>query len=205
MSTHRTFVAGSVAALVAASLLLATTPATAATKSYTLAAVKAHKSAANCWSAVNGKVYNLTKWIAKHPGGSSVIKAMCGKVATAAFTGQHGLGGRPASTLAAYKIGTLARAATATPTATATATAGATLDAALVATHNTASNCWSIVNGNVYNLTGWITLHPGGSGVIQTMCGIDASAAFTAQHRTQSKPAGKLALYLVGAVGTPAP
>ena len=202
-----------VAAAMTAALFTAA-PAHAATKSYTLAAVKAHKSAANCWSAVNGKVYNLTKWISKHPGGSSVIKSMCGKDATAAFKSQHGLSGRPASTLASYKIGTLKKAAasatpTATPTSTATptptATAGTTLNLALVATHNTATNCWTIVNGNVYNLTSWIALHPGGPNVIQGMCGIDASAAYTGQHGSKSKPAGKLAGYLVGAVGATAP
>jgi len=109
MSIYRRLAAGSMAALVAALLMLAatTTPAAAATKSYTLASVKAHKSAANCWTVVNGKVYNVTKWIAKHPGGRSMIKAMCGKDATAAFKGQHGFSGRPASTLATYRIGTL--------------------------------------------------------------------------------------------------
>jgi cytochrome b involved in lipid metabolism len=165
---------------------------------------------------VNGKVYNLTKWITKHPGGSSVIKSMCGKDATAAFKARHGLTGRPASALAAYKIGTLAKSSasptpTASPTSTATATptptatTGATLNLALVATHNTAANCWTIVNGNVYNLTAWIALHPGGPNVIQGMCGIDASAAYTGQHGSKSKPAGKLAQYLVGAVGATAP
>lgn len=116
MSTYQKLAAGSVAALVAASLMVAATaaPAVAATKSYSLVTVKAHKSSSNCWSAVNGKVYNLTKWIAKHPGGGSVIKSMCGKDATAAFKSQHGLSGRPAGSLAAYKIGMLKKS-TASP------------------------------------------------------------------------------------------
>lgn len=208
MPTHTTFTRIGAATLAATALMLASAvaPAAAAGKSYTLAQVKAHKSASNCWSAVNGKVYNLTKWIAKHPGGSGVIKSMCGKDATAAFKSEHGLSGKPASKLAAYKVGALAKAKpTATATATPTPTTGGTLNAALVATHNTATNCWSIVNGNVYNLTAWISLHPGGTGVIQAMCGIDASAAYTNEHSTKSKPAGKLAQYLVGAVGTAAP
>lgn len=208
MPTHTTFTRIGAATLAATALMLASAvaPAAAAGKSYTLAQVKAHKSASNCWSAVNGKVYNLTKWIAKHPGGSGVIKSMCGKDATAAFKSEHGLSGKPASKLAAYKVGALAKAKpTATATATPTPTTGGTLNAALVATHNTATNCWSIVNGNVYNLTAWINAHKGGSGVIVSMCGIDASAAYTNEHSTKSKPAGKLAQYLVGAVGTAAP
>lgn len=206
MSTHRKFAASSLAALIGASLLVAAAaaPASAATKSYTLAAVKAHKSASNCWTAVNGKVYNLTKWISKHPGGSSVIKAMCGKDATSAFKAQHGLSGRPASTLAAYRIGTLTRA-TPSATATPTATAGATLNAALVAKHNTANDCWSIVNGNVYNFTTWIPAHRGGSGVIIALCGIDGTSAFKGQHGNQREPNSTLGRFLLGAVGTPAP
>lgn len=214
MPTHTTFTRIGAATLAATALMLASAvaPAAAAGKSYTLAQVKAHKSASNCWSAVNGKVYNLTKWIAKHPGGSGVIKSMCGKDATAAFKSQHGLSGKPASKLAAYKLGTLVKATpspTATPTSTATPTptptTGGTLNAALVATHNTATNCWSIVNGNVYNLTAWINAHKGGSGVIVSMCGIDATAAFNAQHGNQREPKSKLAAFIVGAVGTAAP
>jgi cytochrome b involved in lipid metabolism len=190
-----------VAVLSTATLVLAAPAQAASGKTYTLSAVKAHRSAGNCWSVVNGKVYNLTKWIKRHPGGAGVIKSMCGRDATAAFKGQHGLTGKPMNTLAAYRVGTLAKSKT-SPSPSPTA---ATLNAALVAKHGTASDCWSIVNGNVYNLTAWIGLHAGGAGVIQAMCGIDGSAAFTGQHGTAPKPASKLALYLVGSVGSPAP
>ncbi len=76
-------------------------------KAYTLAQVKKHKSAANCWSVVNRNVYNLTGWVGKHPGGSSRIVAMCGKDATAAFNGKHGGSASAKRALAAYKVGTL--------------------------------------------------------------------------------------------------
>ena len=42
----------------------------AATGSYTLAQVAIHSSAADCWTAINGSVYNLSAWIARHPGGA---------------------------------------------------------------------------------------------------------------------------------------
>jgi uncharacterized membrane protein len=88
-------------------------PAATATKSssaksgYTMADVKKHSKASSCWSAVNGNVYDLTKWINRHPGGSSVIKAICGKNGTTMFNGQHRGQGRPASDLSKYKIGKL--------------------------------------------------------------------------------------------------
>lgn len=206
MRMRRTVLGLATAALVASTMIPGA--AFAAGKSYTLAQVKAHKSASSCWSVVNGKVYSLTPWIKRHPGGGGVIKSMCGRDATAAFKAQHGLIGRAATQLAAFRIGAVKKTAspsgTSSPSATATPTptsSSTVLSAAVVAQHASSADCWSIVNGSVYNLTGWIGLHPGGSGVISAMCGIDASAAYTAQHRTQSKPAGKLAAYRLGAIG----
>jgi uncharacterized membrane protein len=75
---------------------------------YTLADLKKHATAASCWSAINGNVYDLTKWINRHPGGPNVIKGLCGRDGTAGFNGQHGGQSRPASELAAFKIGKFA-------------------------------------------------------------------------------------------------
>jgi cytochrome b involved in lipid metabolism len=51
-----------------------------------------------------------------------------------------------------------------------------------VAAHNTAGDCWAIINGSVYDLTSWISRHPGGERAIEGLCGKDGSAAFNAQH-----------------------
>lgn len=75
---------------------------------YTMAKVKANNSSKSCWSVINGNVYDLTKWINSHPGGSSFILGMCGTDGTDAFTGRHGGQGRPTSTLAGYLLGPLA-------------------------------------------------------------------------------------------------
>lgn len=77
------------------------------TKSYALSEVAQHKSSSSCWSAIDGNVYDLTKWINQHPGGSGVIKAICGKDGSAAFNGQHAGQNRPANELARFKIGAL--------------------------------------------------------------------------------------------------
>ena len=79
-----------------------------AAKKYTMTTVKKHNTRSSCWSVVGKNVYNLTKWISKHPGGSKRIIAMCGKNATKAFRSQHGSTGRAAKILATYKIGVLA-------------------------------------------------------------------------------------------------
>ena len=75
-----------------------------------------------------------------------------------------------------------------------------------VAGHNNATSCWTIVNGNVYDLTAWIDLHPGGPSFILAMCGEDSSAAFN-RHPTGTKAAADTALarYMIGTVGTPTP
>jgi uncharacterized membrane protein len=75
---------------------------------YNSADLKKHSTPTNCWSAINGNVYDLTKWINRHPGGASVIKGLCGRDGSAGFNGQHGGASRPASELAAFKIGKFA-------------------------------------------------------------------------------------------------
>ena len=69
---------------------------------------------------------------------------------------------------------------------------------AQVAQHNSARSCWTAINGNVYDLTQWIYQHPGGPDAIISICGIDGSAAFNAQHGGQSRPAEELKTFLIG-------
>lgn len=67
-----------------------------------------------------------------------------------------------------------------------------------VATHNSATSCYSIVNGNVYDLTSYINRHPNGSRDILIMCGKDDSASYDGQHGGQRKPEAELARLKVG-------
>ena len=73
----------------------------------TLTEIAKHANGASCWSAIDSQVYDLTDWISKHPGGATVIEAICGKDGSASFNGQHLGERRPAEFLASYKIGTL--------------------------------------------------------------------------------------------------
>lgn len=81
---------------------------TTTVKSFSMAQVKQHGSAASCWSAVGGLVYDLTKWIGRHPGGRARIIEMCGKDGTATFRGEHGKERGPSNDLKRYLIGPLA-------------------------------------------------------------------------------------------------
>lgn len=80
---------------------------TVATKIYTLADVSKHNNPSDCWTTVNGKVYEVTKWIKEHPGGAKEIISMCGIDGSAGYNGQHGGQKRPANELAAFLIGDL--------------------------------------------------------------------------------------------------
>ncbi len=88
-----------------------TTPSTPSptTSTYSLAAVATHNNASSCWSAINGNVYDLTRWINQHPGGPGAILSICGKDGSAAFNDQHGGQGRPANELAGFHLAPLAQ------------------------------------------------------------------------------------------------
>jgi cytochrome b involved in lipid metabolism len=87
----------------------ATVAPSVAPASYTMAQVKANKSAAKCWSVINGDVYDLTKWISAHPGGAGAILSLCGTDGTQDFIAMHRGQGRPISVLGNYLLGPLAK------------------------------------------------------------------------------------------------
>jgi cytochrome b involved in lipid metabolism len=73
----------------------------------TLEEVSKNDSATSCWSIIYGNVFNLTKWIGKHPGGAEKIRAICGKDGTNSFERQHNGDGGAANQLSAYFLGKL--------------------------------------------------------------------------------------------------
>ena len=58
------------------------------------------------------------------------------------------------------------------------------ITATVVATHKTSSNCWIIVSGKVYDVTSYISVHPGGTSTIISQCGKDATNAFNTKGGT---------------------
>jgi len=51
---------------------------------YSLDDVARHGTKESCWMAINGKVYDATSFIARHPGGA-VIALACGKDASVLY------------------------------------------------------------------------------------------------------------------------
>lgn len=69
-----------------------------------------------------------------------------------------------------------------------------------VAVHSTKTSCWTVVNGSVYDVTSWISQHPGGAQAIVQLCGKDGTAKFTGQHGGQSQPESALASFKIGTI-----
>lgn len=80
----------------------------------------------------------------------------------------------------------------------ATPQASGTYTSAQVATHTVETDCWASVDGNVYDLTSWVSRHPGGNKAIISLCGTDATARFEGKHGGSSAPKAALALLKIG-------
>lgn len=63
-----------------------------------------------------------------------------------------------------------------------------TVTMADVQAHASPSDCWSAVDGAAYELTSWISPHPGEPEAIESICGKDATADVRAQHGTVGRP-----------------
>ena len=110
---------------------------------------------------------------------------------------------KPTPTVIATPTPTPTPTATPTPTPVVTPTptptvAGFTMTQ--VRANNTARSCWTVIDGVVYDLTKWISNHPGGSGAILFLCGTDGTNAFSAQHQNQARPAIRLDTYRLGSL-----
>lgn len=55
-----------------------------------------------------------------------------------------------------------------------------------LASHNTEADCWIAYQGNVYDVTGYVPIHPGGAAQIVPLCGTSGQFenAFTMKHGT---------------------
>ncbi|MCF7834330.1 MAG: cytochrome b5 domain-containing protein [Candidatus Pacebacteria bacterium] len=76
-------------------------------KTFTIEEVATYNTEANCYSAINGVVYDLTKWINKHPGGDRNILRICGLDGSETFNGQHGESKKVGNILAGFEVGVL--------------------------------------------------------------------------------------------------
>lgn len=58
-----------------------------------------------------------------------------------------------------------------------------------VAVHNTKSDCWTIIEDSVYDLTSFIGRHPGGEEILRA-CGTDGTSLFTERKTEDGQSVG---------------
>lgn len=83
-----------------------------------------------------------------------------------------------------------------------TTTDGDTYTLADVETHDSASDCWAAVDDGVYDLTDWISQHPGGQSAITNLCGTDATDQFAQQHGSNEEAQQALSEQRIGALSS---
>lgn len=91
----------------ASPVAVGTDSAKGSTGAYTLDDVAKHNTKEDCWSVVDGVVYDLTQFVSSHPGGADKIVGMCGRDATDDFNGQHGSDDDAKKKLESFEIGVL--------------------------------------------------------------------------------------------------
>jgi len=91
-----------------ASETAAPSPSASSERALTMAEVSTHASADNCWTVIDGAVYDVTPFVNRHPGGAAAIATLCGGDGTSLFDGQHGSAAAPNAQLDSLKVGTLA-------------------------------------------------------------------------------------------------
>ncbi|KAF0711806.1 Aste57867_5064 [Aphanomyces stellatus] len=84
----------------------ATAAASKDKKAYTWQEVAKHNHAGSAWMIVRNKVYDVTQWVDKHPGGREMVLIHSGREATDSFDSYHPFSGKAESVLAKYEIGT---------------------------------------------------------------------------------------------------
>lgn len=95
-------------------------------------------------------------------------------------------------------------APTMAPDAAKSATAaaeGPQYSTAQVAEHNNATSCWLIIDGEVYDLTSFIDVHPANPKTILKYCGQDGTQGFETKDRNRphsEEARGLLKRYLIG-------
>jgi cytochrome b involved in lipid metabolism len=75
----------------------------------------------------------------------------------------------------------------------------------MITQHNTTNDCWLLINNKVYDVSSYLTSHPGGSATIIPYCGKDATVAFDSKGGQGSHSAfaqSELAQFVIGTVGS---
>eukprot|EP00041_Stephanoeca_diplocostata_P004461 m.45418 g.45418 ORF g.45418 m.45418 type:complete len:307 (+) comp15130_c0_seq1:51-971(+) len=168
------------------------TVASSGNATYSMDEVAEHNTDESTWIVINGHVYDVTKFKRMHPGGAKVVMHYAGADASVEFKMLHRadvlhkwaprlrIGSvRPS----AIPTGLLHRHAVSAVATAAQGASQATYSMHEVAQHNTDTSTWVVINGDVYDVTQFKEMHPGGAKVVMHYAGADASDEFNMLHR----------------------
>ena len=155
----------------------------------TMEEVAKHNKKSDCWVVVNGQVLDVTSFLPEHPGGELAILTFAGRDASAEFNMIH-----PANVVEKYAPDSIlgpvytgsapavSKSVAAPPSVSVAGKQAGEYSIEEVAKHNTKTDCWVVVNGQVLDVTSFLPDHPGGPLAILTFAGRDASAEFNMIH-----------------------
>jgi len=81
------------------------TPPTPGVKQYTWEEVATHTTPESCWVYAENKVYDITDWLDRHPGGRDILLLSAGRDVTDLLVSYHPFSDKPQQVLAKYEIG----------------------------------------------------------------------------------------------------
>ena len=134
----------------------------------------------NTFVAIHGIVYDLTHFANKHPGGEETIKRLAGTDATKVFSAMHS--GKMLEQVEGHIVGRLVETNEKSPKNKVVESTNNRITIQELKKHNTPNDLWMAVDGNVYNLTDFRLVHPGGSHLIEKNAGKDATTLFHMFH-----------------------
>jgi len=76
-------------------------------KQYTWKELSTHCTEQDCWVCIDGKIYDITKWLPDHPGGKEILLLSAGRDVTNLFESYHPMSDKPASLLKKYEVGVI--------------------------------------------------------------------------------------------------
>lgn len=92
---------------VISSITLPSSSTVSNTKTFSMSDIATHNTETSCYTAINGNVYDITKYIPYHPGGKTNIMKVCGVDGTSVFTRKHSSDEKPNLILRSMQIGVL--------------------------------------------------------------------------------------------------
>ena len=152
----------------------------------TMSELALHNSPDDCWVLFYGNVYDMSNYARRHPGGAKIITNLAGLDGTVEYERFHSES--LLRSVQGDRVGILVEEEGGTNQVASTSTnVGGNSDSAMVtmeelASHNTATDCWVGLYGNVYDLTDYAKKHPGGARIVTNLAGSDGTSEYQRFH-----------------------